>query len=157
MGIFELELRRFSFCDYKMIKRKMTLMPGGRARRHPKPSDGGENEALITEVIAWLRAQTELSVRGLMEGLHLGYTRACSVINELDSSGFLMGAGAENERQGSFCGRRFSLVVCVWELRQPVRWTHRFAPDSASLHCAAPVQGAGKFWLGAGVLGKVRA
>ena len=78
-------------------------------------------------------------------------------IDLFDSSGFLMGAGAENERQGSFCGRRFSLVVCVWELRQPVRWTHRFAPDSASLHCAAPVQGAGKFWLGAGVLGKVRA
>ena len=60
-----------------------TLMPGARARRHPMPTGGEENEALISEAIAWLRSQTKLSVRSLMGGLHLRYARACSVIDEL--------------------------------------------------------------------------
>ena len=118
------------------------------AGEHPS-----QDEALSSAYVQWKKHADTADLDRLLAQAR--YNPAWSVF--FDSSGFLMGAGAENERQGSFCGRRFSLVVCVWELRQPVRWTHRFAPDSASLHCAAPVQGAGKFWLGAGVLGKVRA
>jgi hypothetical protein len=66
-----------------------TLMPGTSARRNPIPTGGAENEALISEAIAWLRSQTKLSVNSLSEALHLRFARACSVIEELKKRGLV--------------------------------------------------------------------
>lgn len=85
-----------------------SVMPGKSARKHPVPKGGEENEDLVQEALAWINPKPKegeapsplatVSVRGLMKQLNLGYSRAVSVINELERRKVVSAAGENGVR-----------------------------------------------------------
>lgn len=61
-----------------------SVMPGQQARKKRLPQGDEESEAFLIEVIAWLKNETEFSLRALMRKFELGYKRATSVIEILE-------------------------------------------------------------------------
>gem|GEM_PF-4386498 len=66
-----------------------SIMPGFAARKKPPLSPSAENEQMVQEAIEVIRAEWKASTTFLKERLRIGYTRAASLIDELERRGII--------------------------------------------------------------------